>query len=32
LALWNSILEQLKLEIPIQYLLGSTSFMVWILR
>jgi hypothetical protein len=28
LALWNSILEQLKLEIPIQYLLGSTSFMV----
>jgi release factor glutamine methyltransferase len=25
LALWNSILEQLKLEIPIQYLLGSTS-------
>jgi release factor glutamine methyltransferase len=24
--LWNSILEQLKLEIPIQYLLGSTSF------
>ncbi|WP_016989852.1 peptide chain release factor N(5)-glutamine methyltransferase [Flavobacterium sp. ACAM 123] len=26
LALWNSILEQLKLEIPIQYLLGSTSF------
>jgi release factor glutamine methyltransferase len=28
LALWNSILEQLKLEIPIQYLLRSTSFMV----
>lgn len=26
LALWNSILDQLKLEIPIQYLLGSTSF------
>ncbi|PWA04195.1 peptide chain release factor N(5)-glutamine methyltransferase [Flavobacterium psychrotolerans] len=23
---WNSILEQLKKEIPIQYLLGSTSF------
>jgi release factor glutamine methyltransferase len=23
LALWNSILEQLKLEIPIQYLLGA---------
>jgi release factor glutamine methyltransferase len=23
---WNSILEQLKLEIPIQYLLGRTSF------
>jgi release factor glutamine methyltransferase len=23
---WNSILEQLKLEIPIQYLLGKTSF------
>ncbi|UQD57764.1 peptide chain release factor N(5)-glutamine methyltransferase [Flavobacterium sp. K5-23] len=23
---WNSILEQLKLEIPIQYLLGTTSF------
>jgi release factor glutamine methyltransferase len=26
MALWNSILEQLKLEIPIQYLLGRTSF------
>jgi release factor glutamine methyltransferase len=25
-AVWNSILEQLKLEIPIQYLLGKTSF------
>jgi release factor glutamine methyltransferase len=25
-AIWNSILEQLKLEIPIQYLLGKTSF------
>jgi release factor glutamine methyltransferase len=24
--IWNSILEQLKLEIPIQYLLGKTSF------
>lgn len=24
--LWNSILEQLKLEIPIQYILGTTSF------
>ncbi len=24
--LWNSILEQLKLEIPIQYILGKTSF------
>lgn len=23
---WNAILEQLKLEIPIQYLLGKTSF------
>lgn len=23
---WNSILQQLKLEIPIQYLLGKTSF------
>lgn len=23
---WNSILDQLKLEIPIQYLLGKTSF------
>lgn len=23
---WNSILEQLKLEIPVQYLLGKTSF------
>jgi release factor glutamine methyltransferase len=28
LALWNSILEQLKLEIPIQYLLGALVFMV----
>jgi len=26
LAVWNSILEQLKLEIPVQYLLGKTSF------
>jgi release factor glutamine methyltransferase len=26
MELWNSILEQLKLEIPIQYLLGRTSF------
>jgi release factor glutamine methyltransferase len=26
IAVWNSILEQLKLEIPIQYLLGKTSF------
>lgn len=26
ITLWNSILEQLKLEIPIQYLLGKTSF------
>src|SRR6187402_3769473 len=26
LLVWNSILEQLKLEIPIQYLLGKTSF------
>jgi release factor glutamine methyltransferase len=26
IELWNSILEQLKLEIPIQYLLGKTSF------
>ena len=26
IQLWNSILEQLKLEIPIQYLLGKTSF------
>jgi release factor glutamine methyltransferase len=26
IAAWNSILEQLKLEIPIQYLLGKTSF------
>jgi release factor glutamine methyltransferase len=25
-VVWNSILEQLKLEIPIQYLLGKTSF------
>lgn len=26
LALWNSILEQLKKEIPIQYILGKTHF------
>ena len=26
LQVWNSLLEQLQLEIPIQYLLGSTSF------
>ena len=26
LLVWNSILEQLKKEIPIQYLLGKTSF------
>jgi release factor glutamine methyltransferase len=26
IEVWNSILEQLKLEIPIQYLLGKTSF------
>ncbi|MBF4470418.1 peptide chain release factor N(5)-glutamine methyltransferase [Flavobacterium sp. HJJ] len=26
IAVWNSILEQLRLEIPIQYLLGKTSF------
>ena len=26
IEIWNSILEQLKLEIPIQYLLGKTSF------
>jgi release factor glutamine methyltransferase len=26
IAVWNSILEQLKLEIPVQYLLGKTSF------
>lgn len=26
ITVWNSILEQLKLEIPIQYLLGKTSF------
>jgi release factor glutamine methyltransferase len=26
IAVWNLILEQLKLEIPIQYLLGKTSF------
>jgi len=26
IAVWDSILEQLKLEIPIQYLLGKTSF------
>lgn len=25
IILWNSILEQLKLEIPVQYLLGKTS-------
>ncbi len=24
--IWNTILEQLKLEIPIQYILGTTSF------
>ena len=26
IVVWNSILEELKKEIPIQYLLGSTSF------
>lgn len=26
IVIWNSILEQLKQEIPIQYLLGKTSF------
>ena len=26
ILVWNSILEQLKLEIPVQYLLGKTSF------
>lgn len=26
IVVWNSILEQLKLEIPVQYLLGRTSF------
>jgi release factor glutamine methyltransferase len=26
IGVWNSILEELKLEIPIQYLLGKTSF------
>ncbi|WP_413999004.1 peptide chain release factor N(5)-glutamine methyltransferase [Flavobacterium sp. W1B] len=26
IASWNAILEQLKLEIPVQYLLGKTSF------
>jgi release factor glutamine methyltransferase len=26
ILMWNSILEQLKLEIPVQYLLGKTSF------
>lgn len=26
IQLWNSFLEQLKLEIPVQYLLGKTSF------
>ena len=26
ILIWNSILEQLKKEIPIQYLLGKTSF------
>jgi release factor glutamine methyltransferase len=26
IVVWDSILEQLKLEIPIQYLLGKTSF------
>lgn len=26
ILVWNAILEQLKLEIPVQYLLGKTSF------
>ncbi|NRS89511.1 release factor glutamine methyltransferase [Flavobacterium sp. 7E] len=26
LVIWNTLLEQLKLEIPVQYLLGNTSF------
>ena len=26
IVVWNSILEQLKQEIPVQYLLGKTSF------
>jgi release factor glutamine methyltransferase len=26
ITVWNSILEQLKLEIPVQYLLGKTNF------
>ena len=26
ILMWNSIVEQLKLEIPVQYLLGKTSF------
>lgn len=26
IQIWNAILEQLKLEIPVQYLLGKTSF------
>ena len=26
LSVWNEILEKLKLEIPIQYILGTTSF------
>lgn len=26
ISIWNSILEQLKKEIPVQYLLGKTSF------
>ncbi|NRT16899.1 release factor glutamine methyltransferase [Flavobacterium sp. 28A] len=26
LVVWNTLLEQLKLEIPVQYLLGNTSF------
>lgn len=26
IGVWNAILEQLKLEIPVQYLLGKTSF------
>ena len=32
LVVWNSILEDLKKEIPIQYLLGKTNFMDWILK